>query len=287
MKQYLLLGLALLACLSFAFALESPVRSASELDYPPFSIITETGEAGGFSVELLKAALHAKGMDVAFYVAPWGQIKQDLADGKIQVLPLVARTPEREQVYDFTKPYLTMFGAIFVREGDNRIKSVTDLQGKETLVMKGDVAEEYARKAGVSQNIIATDSYEEAFRLLSSGRHDAIIANNLIGDQIIAKNGIKNVVRVDYRIDEFRQDFTFAVREGDAELLGVLDEGLEIINVDGRFDRLYKKWFAREKNENSSLRIPGLIAAVAFFLAVVYLIARKAKIIRYLRRDGA
>ena len=32
------------------------IRSGAEIDYPPFSIVDENGEAGGFSVELLRAA---------------------------------------------------------------------------------------------------------------------------------------------------------------------------------------------------------------------------------------
>ncbi|MBN1906142.1 MAG: transporter substrate-binding domain-containing protein [Deltaproteobacteria bacterium] len=40
--------------------------SAAEIDYPPFSIFDDQGEAGGFSVELIRAALDAMGRDVEF-----------------------------------------------------------------------------------------------------------------------------------------------------------------------------------------------------------------------------
>jgi len=249
------------------------IESASEYDYPPFCIVKEDGEADGFSVELLRASLAAMDYEVSFYTGPWAEVKQDLADGKIQVLPLVGRTPEREAIYDFTEPYITFFGAIFVRKGDTRIKTVEDLADKEVLVMKGDNAEEYVRREAVSENIIATESYDEAFRLLSEGQNDAIIAHNLVGNQIIKKLGIRNVVQVDHRIDKFRQDFTFAVKEGDSELLGILDKGLAIVIEDGTFDRLHEKWFEEVSGEAplNNMWVFGIIALVMVLVIILYL----------------
>ena len=110
-----------------ATASAETIKSASELDYPPFSVVNEDGEADGFSVELLRAALKAKDLDVSFYVGPWNEVKQDLAEGRIQVLPLVGRTIEREPIYDFTEPYLTFYGTIFVKKGDFSIKNANDI----------------------------------------------------------------------------------------------------------------------------------------------------------------
>ena len=166
---------------------QETIKSASEYDYPPFSIVTEKGEADGFSVELLRASLKAVGLDVNFYVGPWAKIKQDLAEGKIQVLPLVGRTPEREKIYDFSVPYLTKYGGIFVRKDQTGIKTLKDLAGKEILVMKGDNAEEFLLRENISKDIIATDSFEDALKMLSEGKHDAVVAQQIVGMQLIKK----------------------------------------------------------------------------------------------------
>ena len=62
------------------------IKSASEYDYPPFSIVDGNGNVGGFSIELLKESLNAVDMNVTFYTGPWSEIKDDLAEGRIQVL---------------------------------------------------------------------------------------------------------------------------------------------------------------------------------------------------------
>ncbi len=81
---------------------ESPkiLKSASELDYPPFAIVHADGTADGFSVDLLKAATEAVGLSVSFKVGPWNELKQELADRILDVLPLVSYSEERDKVYD-------------------------------------------------------------------------------------------------------------------------------------------------------------------------------------------
>ena len=63
-----------------------------------------------------------------------------------QALPLVGRTPEREAIYDFTFPYMTLFGAIVVRNDTSGIAGLDDLRGRSVAVMKGDNAEEFLRR---------------------------------------------------------------------------------------------------------------------------------------------
>ena len=114
----------------------APVLSGCEPDYPPYCIVTPDKRADGFSVELLRAALKAMGREVVFSTGPaWSALKQDLADGRLQALPLVGRTPEREALFDFTVPYLTMHGAIVVREDCTTILAPADLKARQVAVL--------------------------------------------------------------------------------------------------------------------------------------------------------
>ncbi len=81
-----------------------PLLSAAELEYPPFCFLGPDGQLTGFSIELFQAALKAMGREVTFQLGPWAEVKDWLAQGKVQALPLVGRTPEREEVFDFTVP---------------------------------------------------------------------------------------------------------------------------------------------------------------------------------------
>ncbi len=230
------------------------LQSASELDYPPFAIVHPDGTAGGFSVDLLTAAVRAAGLSVDFKVAPWNQIKEELARGELDVLPLVSYSRERDKIYDFTAPYLKMSGTVFVRKGYHEIKTISDLKDKEVLVMQGDTAHDYILRNNLTDNIITTPSFGEAFLLLAAGKHDAIVVQQIVGLEIIKELGLTNIVAVQekqisslkpvsMKLEGFEQKFCFAVPEGNQHLLSLLNEGLAVLYVNGTYNSLYQKWF--------------------------------------------
>lgn len=232
---------------------ETIYRSASELDYPPFSVVIN-GQADGFSVELLKAVANEMGLTIEFKVDQWDTIKKELEDRKLDVLPLVGYSEERDLYFDFTVPYIVMRGNIFVRKDYTEIKSEEDLFNKEIIVMQGDNAQEYAEAMGFTEKLILVDTYTEAFELLKSGKHDAVLAQSLVGQKLINDLNITNIEavtrmadngidRIKVSLQGFEQKFSFAVKEGDKDLLAKLNEGLAIVSENGTFETLYLKWF--------------------------------------------
>jgi len=207
-------------------------------------MVSPDGRAEGFAVELLRSALKAMGREVTFKTEPWPNLKQDLATGNLQTLPLVGRTPEREAVYDFTFPYLAMHGVIVVRDDTQDIQVPSDLKGKHVAVLQGDNAEEYLRRANLGALIVPRNSFETALRELSDGKHDAVVIQKLLALQLMKKNGLTHLRTAGMPLKEFVQDFCFAVRKGDTGLLAELNEGLSIVMADGTFRALHNKWFS-------------------------------------------
>ncbi|MCU7852152.1 MAG: diguanylate cyclase [Candidatus Thiodiazotropha sp. (ex Monitilora ramsayi)] len=259
----------------FCHAGPPPIRSASELDYPPFSIVREDNSAGGFSVELMQATVQAMGREVTFEVGPWAEIKQDLEAGHLEALPLVGRTPEREAFFDFTVPYISLFGAVFVRDNENRIKLPEDLGGIRIGVLQGDNAEEYVRREGITDRIVATRSYEDAFMKLSEGEIDAVVAQRLVGLTLIDKLGLDGIKTAIAPLPGLKQDFCFAVTEGNKELLALLNEGLSVIIANGTYEQLREKWLGildREKNQKLLYFqvATGLMGAISLILFTLF-----------------
>lgn len=218
--------------------------SASEPDYPPLAFINGQGLADGFAVDLLKAAVAAVNHEVSFSLDKWNVISRQLAEGKIDVLPLVGRTPEREEIYDFTVPYLRLHGAMFIRSGAPPIKNIEDVKQLRVAVMRGDNAEEYVRRVNLSDCIIAVSAYTDAFKLLESGGADVVVAQKLMGTTLLNELGLDDVIEPSpVNLPDFFQDFCFAVKSGDKTLLSLLNEGLALINANREQARLQQKWF--------------------------------------------
>ncbi len=213
----------------------SVIRSGAEYDYPPFCIVEEGGRANGFSVELLRAALEVMDHEVTFRVGPWTEVKGLLESGKIDALPLVGRTPEREHLFDFTFPYLSLHGVIVVPEDVTGIHELNDLKGLRVAVMEGDNAEEFLRREDRGFEIVTTPTFENALRELSNGRHDAVVIQKLLALRLIPQSEITNLRNVGKPLEGLRQEFCYAVKEGDKETLSLLNEGLALVMADGTF----------------------------------------------------
>ncbi len=259
-------------------------KSATEFDYPPFSV-TDKGKADGFSVDLLKAVANEVDIQIDFKIDEWEIIKNELKEGKLDILPLVSYNEERDKYFDFTVPYMVMHGNIFVRKSDTSITSEKDLKDKEIIVMSGDTAHEYALRMDFTNKIILTKTYKEAFKLLSSGKYDAVLAQSVVGLKIINDLKIKNIkpltkinknslTHVKINLKGFEQKFSFAVKEGDKELLAKLNEGLSIIVENGEYQRIYDKWFPFLKEQQSvslkSIIIHSIIILIPIFITMLF-----------------
>ena len=221
-----------------------PISSAAEVNYPPFSFVDDTGQADGFSVELLRESLQAMGRGVSFATGTWPKVKGLLERGEVQALPLVGRTSEREEVFDFTFPYMTLHGAIVTRQDAADITDLEDLRGKRVAVMQGDNAEEFLRRKERGMDIHTTPTFTDALRGVSQDRFDAVVVQRLVALRLLQETGLTHLRIVEKPVMDFRQDFCFAVQEGDRETLALLNEGLALVMADGTYRHLHAKWFA-------------------------------------------
>lgn len=248
----------------FFYKISDTITIASEPDYPPYCLLDKNGVADGFAIDLFKAVAQATGLEVKIKIGLWNVIREDLAAGRIDALPVVGRTPERENIFDFSLPYLSLHGAVFVRKNNTEIRTVEDLKNKEILVMKGDNSEEFVRRENISGNIFTTNTFEEAFQKLANGEGDAVITQRIIGLKLIERMKLKTVVPLDLQMPRFRQDFCFAVREGNEQLLSRLNEGLSVIIANDTYNKLHYKWFGPAIKEKLATQDIIKIALLVF-----------------------
>jgi diguanylate cyclase (GGDEF)-like protein/PAS domain S-box-containing protein len=241
------------ALLAQASATEHPVLSTiqaqkdilvvgSEQDYPPFAIGMTDDTADGFTVDLWKAVAAEAGLNYIIRVRPFHEILQEFKEGKIDVLINLAQSEERHHFADFTVPHVIIHGAIFVRKGESQIHSEDDFVGKSIIVLKADLAYDYAVSKGWEKQLVLVDTAEQGLRLLASGKHDAMLLSKLAGMQTLRDLKISNIAALNVKAG-FTQKFSFAVHKGDADLLAKINEGLALTKPSGTFDVLYEKWF--------------------------------------------
>ncbi len=76
------------------------IRVGSEVEFPPFALVDKSGLPTGFSVDLIKAVADASGLSIVFETGNWDTMWNRLVSGKLDVLPIVAKSYEERLTSD-------------------------------------------------------------------------------------------------------------------------------------------------------------------------------------------
>ena len=258
------------------------VRVGSELEFPPYAFVDENGRPAGFSVDLIKAVADAMGLSITISTGPWDTVWNALVAGRLDVLPLVAKLPERQPLVDFSLPHTETYDAFFVRKGSPPIQNIDDARGREIIVMRSDAAHHALVERNFKGHLILVATIPEGLSLVSSGKHDAFLCSKLIGTMSINEHGLKGLA-TGPPIPDYKRVFSFAVKKGDAELLEKLNQGLLIIKTRGEYDRIYEKWLTADDpwRRLQKYLLPVIAIAIAitlivgFWLVMLQLLVRK------------
>jgi PAS domain S-box-containing protein len=239
----LILALSILNCPGLAVAEQrQSLRVGSEISFPPYADIDNQGQPTGFAIELFILVASVMNIPAVFQPDRWDTVWHQLKTGKIDALPLVERLPEREGQVEFTEPHTIDYDTFFVRKGHESIRSIEQARPLSIIVPRSDTSHDALASRGFNQQLVIVDSLAEGFRLLASGRHDAVLAPSLQGNMLLHSIGLEKIVTPGPLLKEYRREFAFAVRKGDIELRDRLNQGLAIVKTNGEYDRLYRKW---------------------------------------------
>ena len=213
-----------------------------EADYPPFSMVNARGDADGFAIELFRETARKIGREVIFRTAPWKTLVDQLQNGTIHAIPFVVRNVARENLFDLTVPYLRGHAGVFMREGSDPVRNITDLAGKEIIVLEGGFIHSFLNES-ISAKFFTVTSVAEGLKLLAVGKHDAMVTQRLVAVGVMNREGIRGLVNLDLPVPGFNQSYCFATADGNQALCTLLNEGLTLSISDGTHQRLLGKWF--------------------------------------------
>jgi PAS domain S-box-containing protein len=254
-------------------------------NYFPYTFVNQDGLPDGFSVDLSKAVTRVMGMKLAFKVDTWEKARAALEDGKIDFLPMMAYSKERDIFFDFTVPHTIAYDAFFSRVDSVKINDLDDLAGKKIIVMKNDQAHDYLKSTLniKPDNLILIDSLPDALRLLSSGKGDAALMPKLVGLIVIRQLGLANLSESPTVTEDYNRPFSLSVKQGNQPLLERLGQGLSIVKNSGEYGQIYEKWFGAIDPKGVAFRDIiiyvasgiGALTIIAFILAFWFISLKK------------
>ncbi len=230
------------------FAAESRIHAAEAMRVgfetlaDPLSFAQPDGTLAGFAVDLVHAVAREMDFTVRPVVGPWDDVLRRFRAGEVDVLASIAYTKERDAFVDYATTHLIMKGDVFVRRGDHALRQPADIAHRRIAVPRDSYTHDYLRRRGWDRQIVFVRDLHEALIALEENRCDAVAAARIVGNHIIRKFGLKNVVAGELTLEDFTLALHMGVTAGDTTRLAVLNEGLARIRANGVYDRLYEKW---------------------------------------------
>ena len=212
--------------------------------YAPFESQNEKGEIVGLTIDVVNAAAKKAGIEVKFVNTPWEGIFNALGQGdRDMIASSVTITDERKQTMDFTDPYFDAVQLIAVK-ANSKIAKFDDLKKLKVGVQTGTTGDEAVTKllGKTSTSIKRFESTPLALKELEAGGVDAVVADNGVVINYVANNAGAKFKTVSDKAFAPEQ-YGFAVKKGNADLLGKLNKGLAEIKADGSYAAIYAKYF--------------------------------------------
>ncbi len=215
----------------------------SDTTYPPFETVDQEGNVVGFDVDVVNAICERVNCVAEFRTTAWDGIFPALAGGEFDMVASgVSITAERDQIVDFTDPYLAVTEAIAVRVEDEAL-TLEDFTGGDLVLgaQTGTTNAVTAESLVGRERLRLYDNFNTAVQALLSGDVDGVEIDGTSAAAFVEQYAGELTVSIDDV--ESGTELGFVVQEGDA-LVDALNAGLAEIKADGTLEALAEKWLA-------------------------------------------
>lgn len=253
---FICMGLALLP-VKFIYAAPincSKVIISAHPNYPPFHWNSEDTLIGA-SIEISRRIFESLGVDVKVsYEGPWKRVLMSAKQGKVDFIPALKRTSERQGYLHFTQNSFSSNPiAVFVRK--NEVKAVTLLQDLDGLFGSVNAGDKHGEKIDSfisnQSNMQFIHGLKQNFQMLKRGRTDYFITGYYTGYDYLKANELDKYFEIAFKINEleihngfsshYAKECNSIVNEFDLKLIQLKQEG----EVEKSISKYHEHWLAK------------------------------------------
>ena len=238
-------------------------------DYPPYIFRGPDGRMQGILKDLWTLWQQRTGIAVDFQPMQWDKARATMESGHADVIDTIFATPEREKIYDFSRPYAKIEVPIFF---DKRINGITDaasLKGFTVGVKDGDACVNYLKGHDInmlryypSYDAVVQAAVKHQIRLLCIDKPPAFY--------LFERGGAADQFR--YSPPLYTGQFHWAVAKGRTDLKRLVEAGFALISPAERA-AIETRWLGQtfaQIQRSKTLRYGGyVLLVVALMLAVL------------------
>ncbi len=198
---------------------------------------------GGFDIDLAREMARELGVDFSPVNTRWTSIIPSLTLGRCDIIISgMSITEDRRERVDFSDPYMQVGQTVLLsRRLIDEVATYADLNAAQFTVASkpGTTGEEAVRRFMPDAEYRPFGTEMDAANAVAEGEVDAFVYDRPFNVTYFYMHG--GVIFLDQPFTE--EAIAFAIRKGDPDFLGWLNDFLGKIRADGRYDRIYNKWF--------------------------------------------
>jgi len=254
-------------------AAHKEIRLGVDPAWPPFEFFDTTKVYSGIASDYV----HRLNENLKINMTPvpnlsWPEVMNKARAGEIDVLPCVAKTPERSKFLLFSEPYISFPMVILTREDAPFVNGVQDFGNGKVAVVKGYVTQELLQRDFPERDFYLAEDIDEALRAVSKGKIDAFVGNLASITYTTQKLGLTNLKVA--TTTPYKYELAFAVRKDWPELVNILNKNIYSIPHLER-STIQNRWinvrFERKTNWTLLLEVVVGILLVGGIILVIIL----------------
>lgn len=202
----------------------------------------------------------------------WYEVLKMIREREVDVVPMLDRTPEREDFVNFSIPYLKLKLAVVALE-ESGIEAIDDIRGKTIAVVMNHPQERLLKQDFPSSKFYIVQTVEDALLAVAKRKADAYVGDLTAITYLRRKLRLDNIKIVG--ITHYEIEFCFGVRKDWPELASIIDKALK--SMPPRYQHSIQRYwtFVRvERMPDWSLvwKIGGAIGGASLLMLVVFVL---------------
>lgn len=199
----------------------------------------------GFDIDIGIEMAKALGVKPIFVDTLWPSIIPALNLGRFDVIfGGMSVTESRKKIVDFAEPFMTVGQTILLHaKHKNTVTSYKDLNDPKYVVVSkpGTTGEEAVKRLIPNATYETADTEIDGAMRVLEGKADAFVYDFPFNAVFSALHPSDQLAFLDEPFTE--EPIAWAIRKNDPDFMKFLNDFLAQIKEDGRFDKIYHKWF--------------------------------------------
>ena len=225
-----------------------------EMDWGPFDFVDESDNYAGLANDYLKVI--SKRLGIEFKVVTgysWYELLDLARQKKIDLLPAIYHSAERETYLHFTDSYARVTDFIFIRNETEGITAMDDLRGRTVSVVKGYTIESLLRDQYPDIRLITSPDVKGALRKIVTHDADAFIGDITSTSYNIRRYSIVGIKAIS-ATPFYEPTVHMAARHDWPILRDILQKALDSITPE-EHNTIKERWFFGYGRHKSPLRL--------------------------------